>query len=55
MDNEFEPLKERILGVIEINTPAKNEHVGEIGRKIRHIKERCRCTTSALPSQSLPT
>ena len=49
MDNEFEPLKGPLLDTIEINTTAKNEHVGEIERKIRHVKERVRCVKSTLP------
>ena len=54
MDNEFEPLKERLLDLIEINTCAKNEHVGEIERKIRHIKDRSRCIQASLPFDVLP-
>ncbi len=34
MDNEFKPLKVKLLDQITINTTAKNKHVGEIERKI---------------------
>ena len=49
MDNEFEPLKQALLDCLDVNTTAKNEHVGEIERKIRHVKERARCVKSTLP------
>ena len=54
MDGEFEKIKEKMMEWIVINTTAKNEHVGEIERKIRHVKERCRCTTADLPYIVLP-
>ena len=41
MDGEFEKLKEKLLDQIVVNTTAKNEHVGEIERQIRSIKDRC--------------
>ena len=47
MDGEFEKLKDKLIDQIEINTTAKNEHVGEIERKIRHIKDRCRSMEAA--------
>eukprot|EP00956_Cyclotella_meneghiniana_P042120 scaffold248363_cov77-Cyclotella_meneghiniana.AAC.3 len=49
MDNEFEPLKTHLLDTIDINTTAKNEHVGEIERKIRHVKDHARCVRASLP------
>ena len=54
MDGEFDKIKEKVMDWIVINTTAKNEHVGEIERKIRHVKERCRCTTADLPYIVLP-
>ena len=39
MDGEFEPLKAKLVGSIEVNTTAKNEHVGEIERKICSLKD----------------
>ena len=53
MDNEFEPLTGSLLESTIINTTAKNEHVGEIERKIRHVKERSRCVKSSLPFKAL--
>ena len=31
---------------VDVNTTAAREHVGEIERGIRHLKERCRCSVS---------
>ncbi len=39
MDNEFEPLK-TLIPVISVNTTAAKEHIPEIERRIRLIKER---------------
>lgn len=54
MDGEFEKLKEKLLDQIVVNTTAKNEHVGEIERQIRSIKDRCRCMEAAMPFDILP-
>ena len=54
MDGEFEKVKDKVLDQIVINTNVKNEHVAEIERKIRHVKERCRCTTADMRFSSLP-
>eukprot|EP00804_Cyclotella_cryptica_P026834 CCRYP_018622-RA/>CCRYP_018622-RA protein AED:0.17 eAED:0.17 QI:0/-1/0/1/-1/0/1/0/129 len=54
MDGEFEKIKQKPINIIEVNITAKNEHVPEIERKIRHIKERVRCIKSDLPYQVLP-
>ena len=40
MDNEFEKIKDHVQATL--NTPAASEHVGEIERRIRVFKERCR-------------
>jgi hypothetical protein len=53
MDMEFKKLKDKLPNVI-LNTTAAREHVGEIERKIRVVKERVRCTTSILPYNILP-
>jgi hypothetical protein len=53
MDMEFEKLKD-VLPNITINTTAAREHVGEIERKIRVIKERARGTMAALSYLTLP-
>ena len=54
MDNEFEKVKELVADLIEINTTAANEHVPEIERKIRHVKERCRTCKASLPFEFMP-
>ena len=54
MDNEFEKVKDHIPMVI-VNTPAVAEHVAEIERRIRTIKERCRGIMCTLPYTALPT
>ena len=40
MDNEFDKVKDHVPHAI-LNTPAASEHVGDIERRIRVIKERC--------------
>eukprot|EP00804_Cyclotella_cryptica_P030821 CCRYP_015076-RE/>CCRYP_015076-RE protein AED:0.49 eAED:0.25 QI:0/-1/0/1/-1/1/1/0/834 len=54
MDGEFEKIKQKIINIIEVNITSKNEHVPEIERKIRHIKERVRSMKADLPYQVLP-
>jgi len=53
MDMEFKKLVD-LLPNVTINTTAAREHVGEIERKIRVIKERARITMNALPYPQLP-
>jgi hypothetical protein len=53
MDMEFEKLKD-LLPNIALNTSVAWEHVGEIKRKKRVIKERARGTISTLPYKMLP-
>jgi hypothetical protein len=48
MDMEFEPLVDT-MEEVHINTTAAREHVGDIERKIREIKERTRGTVSEVP------
>eukprot|EP00804_Cyclotella_cryptica_P005483 CCRYP_003006-RA/>CCRYP_003006-RA protein AED:0.20 eAED:0.20 QI:0/-1/0/1/-1/0/1/0/138 len=55
MDEEFEKLKQKLVNLIEVNITSKNEHVPEIERKIRHIKERVRCIKADLPYQVMQT
>jgi hypothetical protein len=52
MDMEFEKLENMLPG-ITLNTTAAREHVREIERKIRVIKERARGTISVLPYKIL--
>ena len=43
MDMEFEKVQEK-LAIIKVNTTAAREHVLDIERQIRLIKERVKCT-----------
>ena len=50
MDNEFAPLANDMKGVqINLNTTAAREHVPEIERQIRVVKERGRSIYNTLP------
>jgi hypothetical protein len=53
MDMEFDKLK-NLLAHVVLNTTAAREHVGEIERKIRVIKERARGTINTLLYKKLP-
>ena len=53
MDMEFEKLVD-LLHNVTINTTAAREHIGEIERKIRVIKERARGTMNTLPYPQMP-
>ena len=55
MDNEFQCLEGelRAMGVM-LNCVARDEHVPEIERYIRTVKERMRCTYNTVPFQRLP-
>ena len=53
MDNEFEKVHQH-KPMIDMNTPAAAEHVAEIERRIRTIKERSRAITCTLPYKALP-
>ena len=49
MDMEFEKVKEQEgMELVDVNTTAAREHVGEIERGISYLKERCRCSVSTL-------
>ena len=54
MDGEFDKLRQRLADSIEINVTGKNEHVGEIERLIRQVKERCRCVRADIRFKILP-
>ena len=47
MDMEFECLKDKFEHVT-VDTAAAREHVGEVERMVRAIKERCRCVLGDL-------
>lgn len=55
MDGEFQVLAGNLaeLGVV-LNTAANDEHVGDIERYIRTVKERCRCVYTTLPFTRMP-
>jgi hypothetical protein len=56
-DNEFGPLKtliESLPGGPLVNLASANEHVPEIERRIRVVKERCRATRHSLPFTRIP-
>jgi hypothetical protein len=53
MDMEFEKLR-NMLPNVTLNTTAAHEHVGDIKRKIRVIKERGRGTINMLPYETMP-
>ncbi len=53
MDMEFKKLRDKLPNVIR-NTTAAQEHLEEIERKIRVVKERARSTISILPYKLLP-
>jgi hypothetical protein len=52
MDYEFEKVHDHVPNIY-LNLPAAGEHVGEIERRIRVIKERCRGIICTLPYPSL--
>ena len=57
-DGEFAPIKElieSILGGPSVNLTSANEHVPEIERRIRVVKERVRATRHSMPYRRLPT
>ena len=54
-DDEFKPLKTDLLGIgIVLNSSSANEHVPEVERNIRLIKERIRAAMADLPYKILP-
>ena len=42
------------MSILAVNTPAAREHVQEVERKIRLIKERERCILNTLPFKRMP-
>jgi hypothetical protein len=52
-DNEFECIRDDIRP-IELDIVPVDEHVGEVERSIRTIKERARCTIHGLPYRRYP-
>ena len=55
MDGEFAPLRHDLANLgIDLNITAANEHVPQVERQIRVIKERVRAIRHSLPFQYLP-
>ena len=55
MDGEFAPLRHNLANLnITLNVTSANEHVPQIERQIRVIKERVRSTRHTLPFKSIP-
>ncbi len=52
MDMEFKKMRD-MLPNVTLNTTAAREHIGEIERKIRVIKERGRGTINTLPYETM--
>lgn len=56
MDNEFETLRGELSSIgITLNTTANDEHVADIERHIRTVKERIRSIYNTLPFTRFPT
>ena len=54
MDGQFECLRGVLLGMQALlNTTSRDEHVGDIERYIRTIKERMRCASTTVPFDTL--
>ena len=53
MDMEFEKLR-YLLSQVNVNISATNEHVAEVERRIRTVKERCKGIMATLPFLYLP-
>jgi hypothetical protein len=55
MDGQFEPIRGDLAGLhITLNTVANDEHVPEVERYIRTIKDRTRSTYNSLPFNRMP-
>lgn len=55
MDGEFEPLRGELSFIgITLNTVSRDEHVPEIERRIRTLKERARASFNTLPFKRMP-
>ena len=56
MDGQFEAIRGELADLnITLNTVARGEHVPEVERHIRTIKERARCVYNTLPFTKLPS
>jgi hypothetical protein len=56
VDNEFEPMRGDLQGIgIQLNVVSNDEHVPEVERQIRTIKERTRCVYNTVPFKRMPS
>ena len=56
MDGQFETLRSELADIqVNLNTVSANEHVPEIERHIRTVKERVRCIYNMLPFKKMPS
>ena len=56
MDGQFECMRRDQLSMQVLhNTTSRDEHVGDIERFIRTIKERMRCTYTTVPFPQIPS
>jgi len=54
MDPEFERLRQKLLTIqVQLNCASKNEHVPDVERQIRVLKERVRATRHTLPFKNI--
>ena len=53
MDREFEKVRD-LVPLVEVNTTAAHKHVAAIERKIWHVNERVRATTSKYSFRWMP-
>ena len=55
-DNEFEPMRAQLMdSKVHLNAVSNSEHVPEIERHIRTVKDRTRCTYSTVPFKKMPS
>jgi hypothetical protein len=55
-DGEFEPMRGDIIELgMELNSVSADEHVPEIKRYIRTVKERTRCLYNTVPFKKMPS
>ena len=55
MDGEFESIRGELSALgITLNTVSRDEHVSDAERRIRTLKERCRCMCNTLPFNKFP-
>jgi len=55
MDAEFESIRGELSALgITLNTVSRDEHVSDAERRIRTLKERCRCMYNTLPFNKFP-